>query len=228
MTFERLRPADWVALGAALVLLFVMATDWYSTAEGENARRLEQSYSKAPKTGEAGEDARSARTRAREVAEGGESNAWQADSAIDRLILVSLLATAGLALAAAIFRAAGRRFEPPWTPSALAALAAVWSALLVAYRIVQEPGLDEFNTVKAGPTLAVIVLGALALAAASAMRAELAGTAFREPPADRVDETPPDEPREPRPVSERRPVSKPAPAAPREDFGLAPWHRHEG
>jgi hypothetical protein len=222
MTFERLRPADWVALGAALVLLFVMATDWYATAQGENARRLEQSYSKAPKTGEAGEDARDARNRAREAAEGGESNAWQADSAIDRLILVSLLATAGLALAAAIFRAAGRRFEPPWTPSALASIAAIWSALLVAYRIVQEPGLDEFNTVKAGPTLAVIVLGALALAAATAMRAEQAGTAFREPAADREGEAPPVE------ASEPEPVRKPAPAAPREDFGLAPWHRHEG
>ena len=101
--------------------------------------------------------------------------------AIDRVILLALLVTVGLAIAAAFFRAAGRKFEPPWTPSALAALAAVVSALLVTYRIVQEPGIDEFNTVKAGAPLAVIVLGVIALAAATAMRSEEAGTAFREP-----------------------------------------------
>jgi drug/metabolite transporter (DMT)-like permease len=181
MTFERLRLADWVALVAALALLFVMAADWYTTAQGQNARRVQHELSTTPKGGEAGEDLQNARNTAKEQAEASEKNAWQEDGAIDRLILLALLATVALAIAAAVFRAAGRKFEPPWTPSALAAIGAVVSALLVTYRIVQEPGIDEFNTVKAGAPLAVIVLGVIALTAATAMRAEEAGTAFREP-----------------------------------------------
>jgi drug/metabolite transporter (DMT)-like permease len=181
MTFERLRLADWVALAAAIVLLFVMATDWYTTSQGEAARRAQQQLSDTPRTGEAGEDLQSVKRDAREEAEANEKNAWQADGAIDRVILLALLGTAGLAVASAALRAAGRRFEPPWTPSALTALAAVASALLVTYRIVQEPGIDDFSAVKAGPPLALIVLGVIALASALAMRAEEAGTAFREP-----------------------------------------------
>jgi drug/metabolite transporter (DMT)-like permease len=192
MTFERLRLADWVALLAALLLLFVMAMDWYTTPHGQEARRIQRELSDTPRTGPAGEDLRNARNRAKEEGEGSEKNAWQADGRIDRIILLSLMAAAGLAIAAAVLRAAGRQFEPPLTPSALAALAAVGSALLVTYRIVQEPGIDEFTTVKAGAPLAVIVLGALALGAASAMRAEAAGTAFREPapPPKQADEQP--------------------------------------
>jgi drug/metabolite transporter (DMT)-like permease len=215
MTFERLRLADWVALAAALLLLFVMATDWYTTSQGEAARRAQHQLSDTPKTGEAGEDLQSVKRDAREQAEENEKNAWQASGAIDRLILLALLATAGLAVAAAFFRAAGRGFEPPWTPSALAALAALLSVLLVTYRILQEPGIDDFSTVKAGPPLALIVLGVLALGAAFAMRAEEAGTAFREPaPAP--------------PGDEQVAAREPAPSAKRGDeLGLAPWDQQE-
>ena len=217
MTFERLRPADWVALVAALVLLFVMATDWYTTSQGEAARRAQEQLSDTPRTGQAGEDLQSVKRDAREQAEENEKNAWQANGAIDRLILIALLATIGLAVAAAFFRAAGRGFEPPWTPSALAALAALVSVLLVTYRIVQEPGIDDFSAVKSGPPLAVIVLGALALAAAVAMRAEQAGTAFREPaPAKEGD----------RAVEADEPGAggEPAQTARSGDLGPAPWH----
>jgi hypothetical protein len=34
VTFARLRPADWVVLAAALVLVLVTAVDWYSTQVG--------------------------------------------------------------------------------------------------------------------------------------------------------------------------------------------------
>jgi hypothetical protein len=182
MTFQRLRLADWVALLAAIALLFVMALDWYSTAEGREARRIQHQLTTQPKQDEASEDLSVARDQAKEIAEGNEKNAWQADGTIDRLILLSLLATAGLAVAAAFFRAGGRRFDPPWTPSALAALAATVSAVLVTYRIVQEPGFDEASTVQAGAPLAVMVLGVLALAAARALRSEDAGEPFREVP----------------------------------------------
>jgi hypothetical protein len=179
MTFERLRVADWVALAAALVLLLVMALDWYSTPMGREARRIQQQN---PVHGALGGDvAREVQSEAQLAAQKAERNAWQANGGIDRVILVALLLTAGLGVAAAFFRAAGRRFEPPWTPSALAALGAVICALLVAYRIIQEPGADQVTTVQAGAPLAVAVLGALAFASAAGMRAEESGTEFREP-----------------------------------------------
>jgi hypothetical protein len=183
MTFERLRPADWVALAAALVLLFAMAMDWYSTTTGREARRIEE-LSRDPAPGQGGEVEREVQERARISAEEHEKNAWQASGAIDRLILFALLAAAGLAVAAGFFRAAGRRFEPPWTPSSLAAGAAALAALLVTYRIIQEPGLDVAATVEAGAPVALVALGVLTVAGAVAMRAEEEGRAFREPRAE--------------------------------------------
>ena len=42
MTFERLRPSDWVVFVAALALLFTTAPDWYSTTRGEEARQIQE------------------------------------------------------------------------------------------------------------------------------------------------------------------------------------------
>ena len=181
MTFERLRLADWVALVTALALLFVMAMDWYSTVQGREARRIEQLSD--PQGALGGEVERQVEERARERAEGTERNAWQADAAIDRIALVALLAVVGLSVLAAFLRAAGRRFEPPWTPSGLAAIAAVAAALLVTYRMVQQPGEDAGATVEAGAPIALALLGVIGAAAATALRAEDAGRAFREPAA---------------------------------------------
>jgi hypothetical protein len=187
MTFARLRTADWVAMIVALALLLVMAADWYSTALGDEARQVEQN-TKGNFAGEAGQDVRDANKTAKNIAEGQERNAWQADALIDRIILLSLLATVALALGAGFLRAAGRRFEPPFTPSALAAFAAGVSALLVTYRIIQEPGLDEASTVKAGAPLAVIALGLIALACSRALKYEEEGEPFRELPATKAAE----------------------------------------
>lgn len=182
MTFRRLRLADWVAMIAALALLLVMAADWYSTKLGDEARQVQQN-TRGNFAGEAGQDVHDTNQEAKNIAEGQERNAWQADGLIDRIILISLLATVGLAIAAGFLRAAGRRFEPPLTPSALAAFAAGVSAVLVIYRIIQEPGLDAGSTVKAGAPLAVIALGLLALACARSLKHEEEGQAFRELPA---------------------------------------------
>jgi drug/metabolite transporter (DMT)-like permease len=173
MTFARLRAADWVALVAALALLFVTAADWYSTIGGEQARQLERT---APTRGEGVEIAEDASA----AAEAEERNAWQVDAGIDRLILVGLLATSALGVYAAFMRAAGRRYDRVLSPAALAGLAASVTALLVLYRIVQEPGFDDVTTVQAGAPLALGVLGVLAFASAMAVRAEEAGTEFRE------------------------------------------------
>jgi hypothetical protein len=197
MTFQRLRVADWIALVAAFALLFIMALDWWSTPMGQEARRIERLNQ--PQGALGGEVAREVQSEAKLAAQKAERNAWQQDGGIDRVILLVLLVTAGLAVASAFFRAAGRSFEPPWTPSALTALSAVVGALLVAYRIIQEPGLDEATVVRAGPPLAVAALGIMAFAAASGMKAEEEGRAFREP----------------------RPRPEPAPPAPAGDEGAA-------
>ena len=181
MTFARLRTVDWIAMLAALALLFVTATDWYSTVFGQEARRIER-LSEDPPGGLSGEIPRKTNEEARFAAEQEERNAWQADAAIDRLILLVLLAAVILAIGAGFLRATGRRFEPPWTPSALAALAAAIGAVLVTYRIIQEPGLDAGSTVQAGAPLAVAVLGVLAFAGARALKNEEEGHPFRELP----------------------------------------------
>jgi hypothetical protein len=179
VTYSRLLRADVIAAVAALVLLFVMAMDWYSTAAGDEARRIESLAD--PGSGAlGGEPERKVQEDASIAAEEAERNAWQVDGAIDRVLLGFLLATVVLALAAAYLRAAGRRFSPPTTPSALAALAAVVAGLLVAYRIIQEPGFDDATVVKPGAPLALVVLGVIALAGRAAVREEEAGTAWAE------------------------------------------------
>ena len=178
MTFARLLRADAVAMIAALALLFVMALDWYSTNVGDEARRQEKLAQPQGRAG--GEIERKVQEDAARSREGAEKNAWQVDGAIDRLILLGLLATVVLAVGAAYLRAAARRFEPPFTPSALAAIAATVTALLIAYRIIQEPGFDEATVVKSGAPLSLIVLAVIALACRSALAEEEAGTAWRE------------------------------------------------
>jgi uncharacterized membrane protein YoaK (UPF0700 family) len=179
VSFDRLTVPDWVALVAALALLFVMALDWYGTIQGDEARRIEKLAQPSGALG--GEIEREVQERAQIRGEEEERNAWQADGAIDRIILLGLIATAMAAIAAAFLRAAARRFEPPQTPSALTAALAAVTGLLVAYRLVQEPGLDAATTIKAGLPLALVTLGVIALAARAAMGAEEDGSAWREP-----------------------------------------------
>jgi hypothetical protein len=165
MSFGRLRASDWVAFLAALALLLVTAADWYSTEGGRQAREFEQG---APAQGEGAELADDAAA----AAEGEERNAWQADGVIDRVILVALLGTAALTILAAFARAAGRRSGEGLGLTAWSGIASAATALLVLYRVIQEPGFDEVNTVQYGAPLALGVLGVIALACAMSVRAE--------------------------------------------------------
>jgi hypothetical protein len=165
MSFARLRAADWVAFVAALALLLTTAADWYSTEGGRQAREFEQG---APAQGEGAELADDAAA----AAEDEERNAWQADGAIDRVILVALLGTAALTIVATFARAAGRRSEDGIGLTGWAGTAAALTALLVLYRVIQEPGFDEVNTVQYGAPLALGLLGVIALACAMSVRAE--------------------------------------------------------
>ena len=182
MTFLRLTRGDLIAGVAALLLLLVMAMDWYGTKQGDEARRIQRLSEPEEFQGPEGRQVSSdVGQRAEERAEAEERNAWQASAFVDRLLLVTMLAAIAWALLAAALRAAGRRTTPPLTPSALAAGAALLGALLVVYRLMQKPGFDEAATIKPGAPLGLLTLGLLAYGAASALQAEEEGTAWKEP-----------------------------------------------
>lgn len=183
MTFGRLIAADILAMVAALALLFAMAADWYSSASGEEARRIERFTKPQGATG--GEVSREVEERARAVAEGAERNAWQLSDPIDRVVLAALVATVACALLAGFLRAAGRRFESPLTPSAVAGILAALSGALIGYRMLDQPGVDEATTVSSGAPIALVVLGLLVLCCARAVRAEETGTAWDGAPSKR-------------------------------------------
>src|SRR4051794_33456758 len=166
-----------------------MAMDWYGSHEADRARQVGNT---TLTTGaEAGEAGRAVKQDADTVIARDEKNAWQEKRTLDRLLLVFLLLSVFLPLLAAGQRAAGRRPEPPWTPSTLAAISAAVAALLVAYRLVNAPGDDAQTTIKVGAPLALIVLVVLGYGAISAfqgetnwsdMRRAAAAAASAEPP----------------------------------------------
>jgi hypothetical protein len=164
VTFARLRLADWVVFVAALALLFTTAPDWYSTTRGEEARQIQKNAGSSE-----GQPEREVEEDAGVLAESQERNAWQEDGLIDRIILVALLATSALGVGAAFWRASGRGSDGLGA-FGLAGLMACVTALLVLYRIIQEPGFDELTTVKIGAPLALGVIGVIAFACATSVR----------------------------------------------------------
>jgi hypothetical protein len=168
--FERLARGHVVAAVAALILLLVMAMDWYGSHAADLAHQIGDS---AQTSGaQAGEAGRALKQDADQIIARDEKNAWQEKGTLDRVLLVLLLLSVFLPLYAAAHRAAGRRSTPPFTPSAVAAVVAALTGLLVAYRIVNEPGSDAVTTVKIGAPLGLIALFAIGLGAASAFQGE--------------------------------------------------------
>jgi hypothetical protein len=172
-----------IALVGALALMLVMALDWYSTEQGDEARRIE-SITDNPPGAEAGEIDRQLNERARAAAEEAENNAWQADGLIDRILLGLMLGAIVLAALTAITRAAGAKPTEGLGPGGLAALFATAAAVVLAYRIIQEPGLDAATNVKAGAPLALLPLAMIALGSAWALRADDEETAEEKEAAD--------------------------------------------
>jgi peptidoglycan/LPS O-acetylase OafA/YrhL len=168
VTFARLRPADWVVFVAALALLFTTAPDWYTTKAGEEARKI-QEQARPEEDQPTGQVQTEVQQDAGALAENEERNAWQEDGLLDRIILLCLLATAALGVVAAFWRAAGRESSGIGA-FGVAGLAACATALLVLYRVLQEPGFDETTVVKVGAPLALGVLGVMAFACAAALR----------------------------------------------------------
>ena len=170
MRFERLTRGHVVAAVSALVLLLVMAMDWYGSRAADEAREV--SKSAQTRGAQAGEAGRALQQDADRVIARDEKNAWQEQRSFDRFLLILLLACVFLPLFAAAHRAAGRRSDPPWTPSGIAALVAAVAALLVAYRIINEPGNDLTTTVKIGAPLGLLCLAAIGLGSAWAFQGE--------------------------------------------------------
>jgi hypothetical protein len=167
---ERLTRGHVLAAVAALALLLVMAMDWYGSQEADRARQVESTANTSG--AQAGEAGRAVKEDADRIIARDEKNAWQTSGSIDRVLLALLLLTVFLPLLAAALRSEGRRFEPPWTPSALAALSAAVTALLVAYRMLDKPGADASTTLKIGPLLALVMLAAVGVGAGSAFQKE--------------------------------------------------------
>jgi hypothetical protein len=168
MTFTRLGRGDLLAMIAALALLLVMATDWYTTKVGEQARDVQGKI--LPQLNR-DEDSPKESTRQGEFADSQEKNAWQADGLIDRLILIALLAAIVLAVVAAWARAADRSLGPP-SPSTLASLIGLLACAMLVYRILQPPGANTAAVVKAGAPLGLLCVGLLTLGARVAARGE--------------------------------------------------------
>ena len=177
MRLERLTRGHAVAAVAALVLLVVMAMTWYGTTRADLAHRVEATVN--PNGAEGGEIGRNLQADARSIIAHDEKNAWHETRTIDRLLLVLLIVTIAAAIAGALFRAQGRRFEPPLTPAAVASFGAIVCALLVAYRIIQQPGANSVTTVKVAPFLALLALAAIGLGSASAFQREADWSAMR-------------------------------------------------
>lgn len=193
-SLRRLTRGHAIAWIAAVALVFAMAADWYTNAQGVDARRTESIYQR--QAGQSDEVGGPIREDAKIAGEEAEQNGFQADGAIDRLILIGLLTTAALAVLAGLMRAFGRRFEPPLTPSAVTALVGALTSLLLIYRLaINQPGFDGGTEVKLGGVLALVALSLVVFGAASALRteeaaAETAGPAPKAPP-PRDDERPP-------------------------------------
>ena len=169
MTFTRLGRGDLLAMVAALALVLVMATDWYTTKLGEQARDVQEKI--LPQVNN--QTVPSESEKEGEFADSQEKNAWQADALIDRVILIALLAAAVLAIVAAWARAADRRVRLlGLSPSALASIVGLAACLLLVYRILQPPGLNAGAVVKVGAPLGLLCAGLLTLGARVASRAD--------------------------------------------------------
>jgi hypothetical protein len=165
----RLRIGDLVAVIAAFALLFIMAGDWYSTNAGEEARELVRKQgTEEPGAGLIDEGAAE---DARVEAEQAERNAWNVASVFDVLVLLGLLATIALALAAAALRAVGREYpDRRRSPGAVAASAALLALALVLLQAALRLDPDSDVTTEIGLPLGIAALGAIAFGAAYALR----------------------------------------------------------
>jgi hypothetical protein len=207
---NRLSRGEQIA-GAAAVLLFIdMFLHWYSANVSDSISRL--------------------------AARAGVStsvSAWEAFSYTDLLLLVTIL----VALAMVGMRAMGTRVNLPVSLPLVAAVLGALMTLLVLYRILNQPGPNDFINVEYGAFIGLILIAALTYGSIEAgggvdtMRAEAEslqdrGTAGGGAPAGPVGATsvaeppgppPPAAPAAPAPPAPAREPEPPTPPAPAPD-----------
>lgn len=172
MRLGRLAPGHMVAVLAALGLLLVMTMNWYGSHQADLARQLTNGVNSLG--GEAGQEQQAVKADAARIIARDEKTPFQERATVDRVLLVLLLLAVIFPLMAAVYRMAGRRPRPPWTPTAFAALAAVAAALLLAFRIVHQPGNNAVTTVKTAAPIAIGLLAIIGLGSVWAYRGEAA------------------------------------------------------
>ena len=158
-------------LAALALLLVTVGVDWYGTAQGDEAREIQEQTEDASGA-EAGEVPRSLNERAEEVADRETDKAWEADALVDRILLALIAATILLAVVTWFARSLGAKPTPGIGPAGVCAVLAAVTAVLVTYRIIQEPGMDDATNVKIGPVIALFLLAAIAIGSSSALKAD--------------------------------------------------------
>ncbi len=143
MELSRLRQGDLVAGIAGVVLLVVMFLDWY--AAGGNATFQGQDI---------------------DISLG--FNAWQAFSITD--LILALTALSGIALA--VLTASRRSPALPVALSVITTTLGALATLLVFYRILNQPGPNDFVEVKFGAFLGFLAVLAVAAGGYLSMRDE--------------------------------------------------------
>ena len=156
-------------LAALALVLVTTGVDWYGTKLGDDAQEIEE-QTEDSSGAEAGEVSRDLNEQAGEVADRETDKAWEADALIDRILLALIGATILLAVVIWLTRTMGATPTRGLGPPGLCALLATAAAVLVAYRIIQEPGLDAGTTVKIGPVIALFLLGTIAISSSWSLR----------------------------------------------------------
>ncbi len=164
MTFTRLGRGHLIAFVAALALLLVMPMTWYTDQQAEQDRQFQQDV--VPQLNQ--QEIPSPSTQAAQAAAAREKSAWRAGGAVDRLLLVTMLAAICAAIAAAFLRAAGRSSMA----SELASILGLVAAALIIFRIADPPGLHAAAVVKAWAWWGLLCALALAIGARFATRTE--------------------------------------------------------
>ena len=143
MELSRLRPGEMIAGAGGVVLLVVMFLDWY--AAGGQTQVQGQDF---------------------EISFG--FNAWQAFSVTD--LILALTAATGIALA--VLTASRRSPALPVALSVVTSTLGIFATLLVLYRILNQPGPNDFVEVKFGAFLGFLAVLAIAAGGYRSMRDE--------------------------------------------------------
>jgi len=152
MDLNRLRLGELVAGVCGVLLIIVMFLSWYGIG-GALGGGLADDVAKS-----AGVDVT--------------VNAWQSFDFIDLLLFV----TAIVAIGAAVLTATQRSVALPVAASVIVTGLGVLVTLLVAYRLLNEPGPDKFIDIKFGAYLGFLICAGIALGGFMSMRDE--GTSF--------------------------------------------------